>query len=198
MPAAGELCHFGHAYGVVVERSAEGGAASELPQAAVEPLGSAELAVAVFAGDAALLDVGDQDAAGVDCFHYGGHGVVLPAHHHPECSRMGFVQRCLDALCGLAYGDVACGSTLLKDFHVVYGRVAVELVLMAVEGCCEGCEVGVAGVDPAGAGEAVPVSLGDDVSAGMEGGEVCGDDAVVAGQDWGDAEFAEHCDEFLC
>ena len=62
---------------------------------------------------------------------------------------------------------------------------------MAVEAGGELGEVGVAGIDPAGAGEAVPVALGDDVGSGVERGEVGGDDAVVAGQDGSDAEGAE-------
>ncbi len=76
--------HGGEADGVVVEWGAEGGAAAELPEAAEEPVGAAELLVAIRAGDAALLDVGDEDVAGVEGFEDGGERVVLPGHHEPE------------------------------------------------------------------------------------------------------------------
>ena len=94
-----------------------------------------------------------------------------------------------------AGGDVAGVAAFLKDFHVVEGGVAEEIALMAVEAGGELGEVGVAGIDPAGAGEAVPVALGDDVGVGVEGGEVGGNDAVVAGEDGGDAEGAEVGDD---
>ncbi len=43
---------------------------------------------------------------------------------------------------------------------------------MAVKAGGQGGEVGVAGIDPAGAGEADPVALGDDVGVGVQSGEV--------------------------
>lgn len=93
--------------------------------------------------------------------------------------------------------DVAGGAAFLEDLHVVDLGVAEEGMLVAVEAGGEGGEGGVAGIDPAGAGKAVPVALGDDVGSGVEGGEVGGDDAVVAGEDGGDAEGAEARDEAL-
>ena len=194
---AGEFGHVGEADGVVVERGSEGGAAAKLPEAAVEPGSVVELLIAVVAGDAALFDVGDEEVVGVECVDEGGEGVVLPGHEEPGGVGVGGEEGGLDEAGGGAYGDVAGGSSLLKDFHVVEGGVAEEVVLVAVEAGGESGEVGVAGVDPAGAGEAVPVALSDDVGSGVERGEVCGDDAVVAGEDGGDAEGAEHGDEVL-
>ena len=64
--AAGTFGHPGETNGIVVERRSHGGASAELPQATVEPGCTTKLAVAIFARDAALLDFGDEDVAGVD------------------------------------------------------------------------------------------------------------------------------------
>ena len=68
---------------------------------------------------------------------------------------------------------------------------------MTIEGLRELLEVGVARIEPAGAGKAIPVALRDDVCSGMECGEVRRDDAIVAGQDGRDAQAAQHGDELL-
>ena len=74
--------------------------------------------------------------------------------------------------------------------------VAEELALVLVEGGGEAGEGGVAGVEPAGALEAVPgLGLHDYMGAGDVGGEVCGDDSPEAGEDGGDAEGAELVDD---
>jgi hypothetical protein len=72
----------------------------------------------------------------------------------------------LHFFCGCVDWDVAGRTTLLKDFHVVDCRIAVECVLVAVEGFREFVEVCIERIEPARASEAVPVALGDDVSAG--------------------------------
>ncbi len=189
--------HCGEADGVVVERGAEGGAAAELPEAAEKPVGAVELLVTIGERGAALHDVGDEEVVGVDGFEERGEWIVLPGHEEPRRVGVSGEEGGLDELGGGAYGDVAAGSAFLEDFHVVEGGVAVEVVLMAVEVGGEGGEVGVAGIDPAGAGEAVPVSLGDYVGVGVENGEVGGNDAVVAGEDGDDAEGAEAGDDAL-
>ncbi len=110
---------------------------------------------------------------------------------------MSSFERLLHLLCGGADGDVARGAALLEDLHVVDGGVAVELVLVPVEGVRELTEMRVARVDPAGSREAVPVALRDDVGTRIHGGEVCRNDAIVAGEHRRDAEAAEHGDEVL-
>src|SRR6202023_2316145 len=87
---------------------------------------------------------------------------------------------------------------LLKDLHVVNCRVAIECMLMAVEGFCQSVEVWIERIEPAGASESIPVALRDDVSAGVEIGEVCGDDSIVSRENWHDAEAAQCGDELLC
>ena len=69
---------------------------------------------------------------------------------------------------------------------------------MTVEGFCEFVEVGIERIEPAGASESVPVTLGDDVSAGMDGSKVCGDDSVVSRENRRDAETAQGGDQLLC
>ena len=194
---AGKSGHGGEADGVVVEGGTEGGAAAEFPEAAEEPVGAVELLVAVVAGDAALFDVGDEDVAGVEGRDDGGEWVFLPGHHEPEGVGVSGFEGSLDELRGGAGGNVAGVAAFLEDLHVVDGGVAEEVALVVVEVGGELGEVGVAGIDPAGAGEADPVALGDDLGSGVEGGEVGWHDAVVAGQDGGDAEGAEAGDQFL-
>ena len=92
----GECGEGGEADGVVVERGAESGAAAELPEASEEPVGAVELLVAIGARVAALLDVGDEDAGGVDGGDDGGEWVILPGHHEPEGVGMGGFQCGLD------------------------------------------------------------------------------------------------------
>jgi len=189
--------HLGEADGVIVERGAEGGAAAELPETSEEPVGSVELLVAIGAGDTTLFNVGDEEVRIVDGVDEGGKRVVLPGHEEPGGVGMSGEESGLNQFSGRTNGDVAAGSAFLEDLHVVEGRVAEEVALMAVEAGGEGSEVGVAGIDPAGAGEAVPVALGDDVGVGVERGEVGGNDAVVAGKDGCNAEGPEAGDDFL-
>ena len=80
---------------------------------------------------------------------------------------MGAHEGLLHFFCGCGNGYVSGGAALLKDLHVVDCRVAVESVLMAVEGFSEFVEVRIARIEPAGTGKAVPVALSDDVGSGV-------------------------------
>ena len=193
---AGEGGQGGEADGIVVERGAEGGAAAELPEAAEEPLAPWNCWSRSGRGLRPCMMSAMRTWVGSTCLEMrAGSGLFCQAIRNQRRRGGRLRSADLDELGGGADGDVAAGSAFLKDFHVVEGGVAVEVVLMAVEAGGEVGEVGVAGIDPAGAGEAVPVALGDDVGVGVEGGEVGGNDAVVAGEDGGDAEGAEAGDE---
>ena len=136
-------------------------------RSAVEPGGTSKLAVAILAWNAALLDFSDENVAGVDRRQQLLGWVLLPAEHHPECVGVDSHERLLHFFGGCRNGNVACGAALLKDFHVVNCGVAVEIVLMTVEGFGEFVEVRIARIEPAGTGESVPIALSDDVGSGV-------------------------------
>src|SRR5438270_3771499 len=111
---------------------------------------------------------------------------------------MGSQESLLHFFCSGRNGDISCGTALLKDLHVVNCRVAVEIVLMAVEGFGEFVKVGIERIEPAGASKSIPVALSNNVSAGADRGEICGNNSVVTRKNRGDAEAAQCGDELLC
>ena len=93
--------------------------------------------MAVFAGNTALLDFCDEDVAGVERGQQLLSWILLPAHHHPESVWVDSQESLLHFLCIRRYRDIPCGAALLKDLHIVDCRIAVKIVLMAVEGLGE-------------------------------------------------------------
>ena len=64
--AAGAFCHLRKANCIVIKRRSHGGASAKLPQATIEPRGTAKLVVTGLAWNAALLNLSDEDVTGVD------------------------------------------------------------------------------------------------------------------------------------